>query len=85
MLLDPGDWGISNRVDEVLAVVPPHLAPRTSADVHACVVELKTAPAGTVAEVAAELADLRRMLDVLGDCLQGSVPPRPAPTPSRRL
>ncbi len=71
MLLDPGDWGISNRVDEVLAAVPPHLAPRTSADVHACVVELKTAPAGTVAEVAAELADLRRMLaDVLGDRLR---------------
>ena len=37
---------------------------------HACVVELKTAPAGTVAEVAAE-ADLRRMLaDVLGDRLR---------------
>ena len=64
MLLDPErDWGVANRVDDVLATLPPEVASHASAETHACVVELSTAPHPTVGAAAAELARLRHSLD----------------------
>src|SRR3954468_4089926 len=44
MLLDPRrTWSLANRIDEVLAALPPGIAAHASAETHACVVELRTA------------------------------------------
>src|SRR3954469_17452871 len=63
MLLDARTWSLANRIDEVRAVLPAPVASRASAETHACVVELKTAPHASVAAAAAELADLRRAVE----------------------
>ena len=64
MLLDPhSGWSVANRVDDVLRVLPAQVATHASAETHACVVELSTAPFPTVAAAAAELAHLRQSLD----------------------
>jgi len=64
MLLDPGTpWSLANRIDAVLGALPPGIAAHASAETHACVVELRTAPHATVAAAGAELALLRRALD----------------------
>jgi carboxylate-amine ligase len=63
LLLQPGTWAPANRIDELLAVLPPALAAQTAAETHACVAELRTVPHATVAAAAAELAGLRRALD----------------------
>jgi carboxylate-amine ligase len=63
MLLDARTRSAANRVDDVLAALPAELARHASAETHACVLELKTAPHATVAGVAAELAGLRPALD----------------------
>jgi glutamate---cysteine ligase / carboxylate-amine ligase len=63
MLLDPFDWSVANRIDEVLAALPPTLRSHTSAETHACIVELRTAAHETACAAAAELAFLRVQLD----------------------
>jgi carboxylate-amine ligase len=64
VLLDPRRaWSVANRIDDVLAALPPEVAARVSAETHACVVELKTAAHRTVAAAGAELALLRQALD----------------------
>jgi carboxylate-amine ligase len=65
MLVDPGDWRLVNRIDDVLAALPPSLAAHAGAETHACVVELRTAAHPTVAGAAAELATLRRSMDAV--------------------
>jgi carboxylate-amine ligase len=70
MLLDARTLSVANRIDDVFAALPIDLAAHTSAETHACVVELKTAAHATVAELAAELSILRQALDeVLRDQL----------------
>jgi carboxylate-amine ligase len=63
MLLDARTRSVANRIDDVLAALPAELAAHASAETHACVLELKTAPHPTIADVAAELATLRPALD----------------------
>src|SRR4051812_12634423 len=64
MLVDPGTtWSLANRIDAVLAALPRGIAAHASAETHACVVELRTAPHPSVAAAVAELALLRRALD----------------------
>jgi carboxylate-amine ligase len=63
MLLKPPTWSLANRIDDVLAVLPPEVASHASAETHACVVELKTAAHPTVAGAVAELVLLRQSLD----------------------
>jgi glutamate---cysteine ligase / carboxylate-amine ligase len=63
MLLEPCTWSLANRIDDVLAALPPEVASRASAETHACVVELRTAAHPTVASAASELVLLRRTLD----------------------
>jgi carboxylate-amine ligase len=71
LLLDPGNgWSVANRIDDVLAALPPRISAHASAETHACVIELRTAPEPTVALAAAELAQLRQSLDrVVRDAL----------------
>jgi glutamate---cysteine ligase / carboxylate-amine ligase len=63
MILEPPGCSIANRIDDVLAALPPAVARRAAAETHACVVELRTDPHATVAGAAAELALLRQALD----------------------
>jgi carboxylate-amine ligase len=62
ILLEPPSWSVANRIDDVLAVLPPAVARRAAPETHACVIELRTDPHATVAGAAAELAWLRRSL-----------------------
>jgi glutamate---cysteine ligase / carboxylate-amine ligase len=62
VLLDPRSWCVANRIDDVLAALPPAVAAQAAAETHACVVELRTVPHATAAGAAAELARLRRAL-----------------------
>ena len=59
MLLDPRDWALASRVDEVLAAMPAELAERAAQETHGSVLELASRPHATVAAAVAELADLR--------------------------
>jgi carboxylate-amine ligase len=63
MLLDARTRSVANRIDDVLAALPAALAGHASAETHACVLELKTAPHASIADLAAELATLRLALD----------------------
>jgi len=63
MLLDPGDWSLANRVGEVLDALPAGAAAHAAPETHACVLELRTEPHGTVAEAAAQLGALRDAVD----------------------
>lgn len=64
-LVDARTGAVANRVDDVLAALPADLAIHASAETHACVVELKTAPHARVGDLASELAALRPALDRL--------------------
>jgi glutamate---cysteine ligase / carboxylate-amine ligase len=63
MLLDARTRSIANRIDDVLAALPAELVGHASAETHACVLELKTAPHATIAGVMEELTTLRPALD----------------------
>jgi glutamate---cysteine ligase / carboxylate-amine ligase len=62
VLLDRRSWSAANRIDDVRAVLPVPLAVRTSAETHACVIELKTAAHRSVSSLATELTELRASL-----------------------
>jgi glutamate---cysteine ligase / carboxylate-amine ligase len=62
MLLEPHGWTLVNRVDDVLASLPPEVRGRASAETHACAVELASRPHAQVAAAATDLARLRRSL-----------------------
>src|SRR3954454_3683282 len=87
MLLDPRrTWSLANRIDAVLAALPPGITAHASAETRACVVELRTAPHSTVAAAGAELALLRCALDeALRDTLElraATAGTHPTATPS---
>ena len=63
MLLDARTWSMTSRIDEVRAVLAAPVAASASAETHASVLELKTAPHATVAGAMAELALLRHGVD----------------------
>ncbi len=71
MLLDARTRSIANRIDDVLAALPPELARHASSETHACVLELKSAPHATVAGAAEELTTLRSALDDVLRCELG--------------
>lgn len=62
MLLDPADWALTERGDEVLSSAGEDLAGRCAAETHEAALELRTGPHATVREAVAELAELRAML-----------------------
>jgi glutamate---cysteine ligase / carboxylate-amine ligase len=63
MLLDPDDWTLAHRIDDLLPKLSPGLAEHVAAETHACTLELYTGVHETVAEACAELLALRRELD----------------------
>jgi carboxylate-amine ligase len=62
MLLDPEDWSLAHRVDDVLPRLSPDLAAQVWAETHGAAIELATTPQQTVSEAAAQLAHLRSSL-----------------------
>lgn len=62
MLLDPADWGLTQRADQVLSLAGGDLAGRCAAETHEAALELRTAPHATVGEAIAELRELRDLL-----------------------
>jgi carboxylate-amine ligase len=59
MLLDPADWSLAFRSDEVLAELPPELAERVTLETHAAVMEIATGVHRTVGDAVAELGAIR--------------------------
>ncbi len=62
MLLEPSDWSPAQSSNEVLARLSDELAPHTSPETHAAVVELATGIHPNVSGAVAELASLRSRL-----------------------
>jgi carboxylate-amine ligase len=62
MLLEPDHWSLAQSSDAVLAGLSDELAPHTSPETHAAVVEIATGVHADVSGVVAELAGLRQRL-----------------------
>jgi glutamate---cysteine ligase / carboxylate-amine ligase len=62
MLLEPRDWSLTFRSDEVVADLPPELRNHVTLETHAAVMEIKSGVHRRVADAVAELADLRSQL-----------------------
>jgi carboxylate-amine ligase len=62
MLLDPDDFALAQRSDDVLPRLPAELAAHVSAETHQAAIELATRPHATVGEAIAELRELRAWL-----------------------
>ena len=59
MLLDPRDWSLAQRSDEILPQLPAGLVAHVSAETHQAAVELATDPHARVADAIAQLRSLR--------------------------
>jgi glutamate---cysteine ligase / carboxylate-amine ligase len=59
MLLDPEDWSLSFRSDEVFAALPADLRDRVTVETHAAVMEIATGVHRRVGDAVTELAQLR--------------------------
>jgi carboxylate-amine ligase len=62
MLLDPADWSLTERGDEVLSQAAEELAGRCAAETHEASLELRTSPHATVRDAIDELSELRALL-----------------------
>jgi carboxylate-amine ligase len=62
MLLDPEDWSLAHRIDDLLPELSPGLAQHVAAETHACTLELATGIHPTVGEASAELFTVRSAL-----------------------
>jgi len=59
MLLDPHDWALTSRIDDVLPALSHAVAEHAAAETHGSALELFTRPHATAAGAAGELACLR--------------------------
>ena len=59
MLLEPREWDLDSRSDEVLAALPEAMQGRTAAETHGSALELATLPQARVSGAASELCELR--------------------------
>lgn len=62
MMLDPGDWSLAQRIDDILPRLSAGLATQVSAETHCAAIELTTTPHGTAEGAGHELAALRARL-----------------------
>src|SRR6476620_563222 len=62
MLVDPRDWSLAFRSDEVIADLPADLRGRVTQETHAAVMEVATGVHRRVGDAVAERADLRRRM-----------------------
>jgi glutamate---cysteine ligase / carboxylate-amine ligase len=76
MLLDPDDFALAQRSDDVLPRLPAELAAHVSAETHQAAIELATGVHATVGDAIAELRELRAWLEAelagLGLAVAGS-------------
>jgi glutamate---cysteine ligase / carboxylate-amine ligase len=63
MLLDPTDWSLAHRVDDILPVLSPELASQATAETHGAAIELATSPHRTADGAAREAGQLRAALE----------------------
>lgn len=59
MILDPEDWVLAHKGEQILAALPEELAAHAAAETHQATLELATSPWGTAYEAAHEAALLR--------------------------
>ena len=69
MLLDPSDWSLAPRIDDVLAALPDSLRDHVSSETHSSAAELRTGVHQTVGDAVAELGELRAQLVEVVDSL----------------
>jgi glutamate---cysteine ligase / carboxylate-amine ligase len=62
MLLQPEDWTLAQKIDQVMEVLPEHVADHVSTETHSSALELATGVHETVAGAAAELTRLRESM-----------------------
>jgi glutamate---cysteine ligase / carboxylate-amine ligase len=62
MLLDPADWALDQRFDELRERLSPAIDDRLTAETHAATIEFETEPRASVGEAVAELEMLRALL-----------------------
>jgi glutamate---cysteine ligase / carboxylate-amine ligase len=62
MLLDPEDWSLAHRIDDLLPELSPDLTGHVAAETHACTLELATGIHATVGQATAELFSVRTEL-----------------------
>jgi glutamate---cysteine ligase / carboxylate-amine ligase len=62
MLVDPRDWSLAFRSDEVISALKPDVRDRVTPETHAAVMEVTTGVHRGVGAAVAELANLRRSL-----------------------
>jgi carboxylate-amine ligase len=62
MLLDPRDWSLASRIDDVLGVLSRTVSARASAETHGSALELASRAHPTAVAAASELSRLRRGL-----------------------
>jgi carboxylate-amine ligase len=63
MLLDPRDWGLAQRIQDVLPQLGSDLPGRFHAETHQAAVELNASPHATVSAAIAEIGGLRARLE----------------------
>ncbi len=63
MLLDPADWSLAQRADDVMAELPEELDGKVDSETQGAVLELTSAPHRDVAGLSAELIGLREALE----------------------
>jgi glutamate---cysteine ligase / carboxylate-amine ligase len=59
MLLDPHDWSLAQRIDDILPRLSPELACFVTAETHAAAIELASSPHETAASAAQQMQSLR--------------------------
>ena len=59
MLLEPRDWSLTSRSEEVLAGLPEDMIERTMAETHGSALELATEPHADIPSATAQLRELR--------------------------
>jgi len=59
MLLHPGSWGLAQRIEDVLEVVPGELQAQVSSETHSAAVEIQTGVHRSVQSAVGEIASLR--------------------------
>lgn len=64
MLLDPLDWSLAQRADQVLPRLSTRLRAHAALETHRAVIELASAPGETAADAIGEIEELRGLLAV---------------------
>lgn len=62
MLLDPADWSLAQRIEDVLAALPQSIAERVGAETHQAAIELASQPHASVGAGIAQLGEIRLAL-----------------------